>query len=119
MRFEARELKPYAEPVPAAELKEGMAYFSVEFVDSAMHLPRLEPVVFIGRDLCPGDAGQVYFQDAASYLRGTRYHANNEPSDAEFFQCPEGQTKHIFNYEQALDEMMSCSLRRKGVGGTM
>jgi len=33
MRFEARELHPYAEPLTASELREGVTDFLVNFVD--------------------------------------------------------------------------------------
>jgi hypothetical protein len=51
MRFESRELKPYAEPVVAAELKEGSVYFAVTFADEDTLIPTMETVVFVGRDL--------------------------------------------------------------------
>jgi len=36
MRFEARELKPYAEPVSASDLKEGAVYFFVNFAEGTV-----------------------------------------------------------------------------------
>jgi hypothetical protein len=39
MRFEARELKSYAEPVTASQLREGEIYFSVQFADESMLIP--------------------------------------------------------------------------------
>ena len=39
MHFEGRELKPYAEPVTASELKQGSVYFSVTFADDDMTIP--------------------------------------------------------------------------------
>jgi len=41
VRFEARELEPYAEPVSADELAEGEVYFSVRYVDEEMAVPGL------------------------------------------------------------------------------
>jgi len=51
MRFEAREIKPYGEPVSASSLKVGDVYFSVQFVDRDTLLPNMETWVFLGRRL--------------------------------------------------------------------
>jgi hypothetical protein len=119
MRFEERELKPYAEPVSAGDLKEGEVYFAVNYVDDNMLIPTLETLVFVGRNLDPNDVEtdvrKVYFQDVESYLRGIR---RNSPSDGDqaMFSCgPESQVSHIFKYEHALDELMRCALRRRKV----
>jgi hypothetical protein len=103
--FDGRELKPYAEPVSSNELQEGAVYFAVNYVDDEMLIPLMETLVFIGRNLEPGDVGTVYFQDVESYREGVRY-----GSDAE------NELGHIFDYEQALDGLMHCSLRRKEAG---
>jgi hypothetical protein len=118
MRFEARELKPYAEPVPPAELKEGSVYFAVNYCDEEMHIPLMETLVFAGRDLDEDDSGMLYFQDINSYREGIRFESATEDDDVTFFQCAEDEAKHIFEYEQALNELMRCSLRRKGIEGT-
>jgi len=115
MRFEARELKPYAEPVPEAELKEGSVYFAVNYFDDEMLIPNMETLVFAGRDLADGDLGRLYFQDLGSYREGVRYESATEDDHAAFFTCPEGHANHIFEYEQALNELMRCSLGRKGM----
>ena len=67
MYFEGRELKEYAEPVSATELREGDVYFALNYVDCDLLVPVVETVVFIGRDLEPDDVGQVYIQDVESY----------------------------------------------------
>ena len=117
VRFEARELKKYTEAVQLNELKEGGIYFLVEFLDRAMHVPKLEPVVYVGKDLSPGDVGQVYFQDAASYLEGGRFGAEVDPAESEpvFIQTPSSGMRPVFEYERALEVLMSCSLRRQGI----
>jgi len=51
MRFEERELKPYAEPVPPEELKNGETYFAVLFLDDDGLVPALEPLVSPGEIL--------------------------------------------------------------------
>ena len=120
MRFEARELKNFAEPVPLGELKEGVVYFQVAFIDNEMCLPRLEPVVYIGKDISPGDVGQLYFQDAASYRDGFRFgDASQETAQAVFTQTPAARSISVYDYERALEILMSCSLRRQGIPGTM
>lgn len=110
MRFEERELKPYAEPVSREELKTGETYFAVLFVDDDMRVPILEPKVFVGRDLQPGDEGQLYFQDYDSYHRGVRFEEATG-DDAAVFET--GAENHIFEYERALDRLMVCALGRR------
>jgi hypothetical protein len=118
--FEGRELKNHAEAVPVDELKEGSVYFLVDFIDPEMHLPRLEPVVYIGSDLAAGDVGQLYFQDLASYRDGIRFGAKmDEAADPLFVQTPLARMRPVFEFEKALEILMSCSLRRQGVPGTM
>lgn len=115
MRFE-RELKAYAEPVSSAKLKEGLVYFFVNFVDDELLIPTMEPVVFVGRNFEPGDIGRVYFQDIHSYRDGVRYdlpETMNEESTSEFHTGSEDELDHVFEYEQALDVLIDCSLRRR------
>ena len=117
MRFEERELKPYAEPISASELKEGSVYFSVTFIDDDMLIPLIETLVFIGRDLEPGDSGQVYFQDIGSHQRGVRYGKHLEGDHANFLAGSENELGHLFDYEHAFDVLMKCLLRRQKVAG--
>lgn len=113
MRFEQRELPPYAEPITADELKEGAVYFSVTYADDRMLIPTVETLVFIGRNLEPGDSGQVYFQDINSYQMGFRYELVREDDYARFSTGSENELNHLFEYERALEELMRCSLRRR------
>jgi hypothetical protein len=114
LRFGERQLKPYAEPVSARELREGEVYFFVNYIDDNMLIPTMTTVVFIGRDLAPGDMGIVYFQDVRSYRQGTTYDGNcDEEPEATFFHGSENDTGHIFEYERALDGLLACLLRRK------
>lgn len=115
MRFEERELPPHAEPITAANLKEGAVYFSVNYIDDKMLIPTVETLVFIGRDLEPGDSGQVYFQDIDSYQRGVRYDLASENDLARFSTGSENEINHLFEYELALEELMRCSLRRRAL----
>ena len=116
MRFEGRELTPYSVPVSASDLKAESTYFFVNFVDDAMLLPTVEPVVYIGRNLEANDAGVIYFQDIDSYQQGVRYDSTPKSDDAMFYTGPENETGHVFEYDHALEELMRCSLRRRAKG---
>lgn len=113
MRFDERELKTYAEPVTATDLVEGQVYFSVQFADDHLLIPIMETWVFAGRKLRSGDTEDVLcFQDAESYLRGIRRGAS-EDNKARFQVATPTGINHIFDYEQALDELMRCAVRRR------
>lgn len=113
MKFDERELKPYAEPVTANLLAEGSVYFSVQFADEDMLIPIMETWVFAGRRLNPEDLeGHLYFQDVESYRHGVRYGSANA-ENAHFQLATEKGVNHIFEYEHALDLLMLCSLRRR------
>ncbi len=116
MRFEGRELKPYAEPVSARDLKEGTVYFFLNFADDAMLIPTMESVVYIGKNLDRSDDGVVYFQDIDSHQQGVRYDSTSKNENAMFYSGPENETGHVFEYEPALDELMRCALRRRAQG---
>src|SRR5271154_5466568 len=112
MRFEARDLKLYAEPGVASDLREGEVYFSVQFVDEKMLIPIIETWVYAGKGRDPEiEADRLYFQDVESYGRGIRW--NSADKDEADFQVQQLQyIKHIFEYERALEVLMNCSLRR-------
>lgn len=113
MRFAERELKDYAEPVIPRDLRKGGVYFSVQFVDADLLVPVVEPFVFLGKD--PGGTGQghLIFQEFESYGQGIRYESAGE-SDRHFFRiAAPSNIKHIFEYERALDVLMTCALRRR------
>lgn len=113
MRFEARELKTYAEPISANALKEGAAYFFVSFADEDMLIPVMDTVVYIGENLEPGDEDQVYFQDIMSFNRGVEYGGEGDGEPALFQTGSKNELGHVFDYEQALDQLLGCSLRRQ------
>lgn len=115
MVFEEREMKPYSEPITKNNLRVGEIYFSVNFIDGGMTIPVMEPLVFVGFDLEPGDSGRAYFQDVDSYRRGVGYH--DDPGEqAVFYEGSENEVNHIFEYERALDVLLACSLRRRKKG---
>ncbi|NJL27369.1 MAG: hypothetical protein HC897_05480 [Thermoanaerobaculia bacterium] len=113
MRFEGREIKPYAVPVSALDLKEGAIYFSLTYFDDDMFIPILEPLFFVGRNLEPGDVGQVYFQDVYSYKDGIRYDSEPGEYEADFYAGSEDELQHMFEFENALELLLKCSLRRQ------
>lgn len=115
MNFEGRELKPYAEPVSAAELREKEVYFAVTFVDDDMLIPVMETLVFIGRNLELNDVKEAYFQDIHSYREGVPYDFEADDGNATFYSGPEDELNHIFTYEHALDVLMRCALNRRKV----
>ena len=112
LRVAGRILKQYAEPVGAEELQVGDVYFSVTFLDDQGFVPLLEPVVFLGRNLEPGDAGRVWFQDFESYSRGTPPEIGPGRRSGELFVGSEDEINHFFTYERALDVLLRCSLER-------
>ncbi len=113
MRFESRELKPYAEPVTANVLKEGEVYFSVQYADEDLLVPIIETWVYAGKKLDAEDVEEhLYFQDVGSYHEGIRY-SSATPEKAQFQLATEQGLNHLFEYEHALNELMRCSLRRR------
>jgi len=113
MRFQERDLKDHAQPVSVNLLREGEAYFSVQYADEDMLIPIVETWIFAGRGLDPTDTeNRLYFQDVDSYLQGIRY-GSALIDNATFQVSLEENTNHIFDYEHALEELMKCSLRRR------
>ena len=82
-----------------------------------MLIPIVETWVFAGRKLDPEDEDdRLYFQDVESWRDGVRYGSPN--AETANFQAPtENNINHIFEYERALEVLMSCSLRRRKVLG--
>jgi len=113
LRFESRELKPYAQPITKTDLRIGSTYFFLNFDDPEMLYPNLQAVVFLGRDLEEGDQGPVYFQDLSSYSAGVRYPDAAEVGSAAVFSGSENELGHVFEFEHALDQLLACSLRRR------
>jgi hypothetical protein len=113
MRFESRELKPYAEPVSAETLVPGETYFGLQFEDEDLLIPILEPLLFLGRNLRANDVDHLYFQSFESYRQGVRYDSATENQYLSFQIGTADNIKHIFEYERALDVLMMCALRRR------
>ena len=109
MRFEERELKPYAEPVLADQLQQGKVYFSVIFLDEDGLVPIMEPRVFIGSKAQP-EGNELYFQDFRSYQRGIRFESPNADDEATF---ETGAGRYMFEYERALDVLMAEAQKQR------
>jgi hypothetical protein len=128
VHFEGREIKSYGDYLRAADLVVGRVYFRTSFVDMDAAIPELVPLVFIGRDLRPGQPG-LYFQDAASYVSGDRYDASTPiqatgsapiPSGKpgrRFERWAEQRYSSVYEFERALDELLACSIRRRDWDG--
>jgi hypothetical protein len=61
-----------------------------------------------------GDLGLLYFQDLDSYRNGVRFASAGGKPNAEFHVFGENGIGHIFVFDQAIDELNKCSLRRHG-----
>jgi hypothetical protein len=110
MKFEGRELNPYIETVAPDDLVDGHVYFSVSYADEQMLLPTILSLVFVGKNLEPGDDGEYYFQDLDSYTAGVRYGDTSEEIPASFHTGD--IVNSIQHYDQALNELLRCSIRR-------
>jgi len=117
LQFEAREVKRFPEPVKGEDLQEGNVYFSVFFVDEEFLVPGLEPYVFVGRDLDAEEAG-LYFQDMDSYGRGIRYGVDTGGRRATLVIDSDDNLNH-FDYGEALEQLLACSLRRRKRAGRL
>ncbi len=93
MRFEARDLKSYAEPVSATDLRVGEVYFNVQFEDDKLHIPVVEPLIFLGRNLDEGDTNFLYFQDFESYAMGVRLRVGHRGRRSRFSRVWFGRDK--------------------------
>ena len=111
-KFE-RELKSYAEPVMADDLRVGSIYFVVNFTDEKMLIPVMDTVVYIGENLESDDENQVYFQDVSSFDRGIRYGSSGDGDYALFQSGSRNELGHVFDFEHALDVLLGCAVRRR------
>ena len=113
--FEGRVVSPAAQYVLSPNLVVGETYFLIDFVDEAMLVPEVRPLVFIGRNLRDGDANILYFQDAFSYRDGIRYETVNESDDALFHTIAD-TSPFVQEFARALDALLHCSLERNRLG---
>ena len=93
--FAATDLKPYAEPVPSEELRQGQVYLALQFVDEDLLVPVLQPLLFLGWNL-DGDEPRVrFFQDYESFVAGVRYASRSETDSVYFEAYSEGEGSHF------------------------
>jgi hypothetical protein len=113
--FPATELKPYAEPVSPQEMHVGRVYFALQFSGRGLLVPHLYPLIFLGHDLDSDSTNLRYFQDFDSYLAGVRYGTQGQENSECFQAYGAEEGNHIFDYEHALQALMSCALKRRGI----
>ena len=118
LTFETRTLKPRADYVRSDQLRNGETYFIVDYADSDLLVPEMQAVVFVGRDVELSVSGHLYFQDMHSYRDGLRVddeYRNDEPVE-EFrgflHKFAEVQPA-VMDFENAIDELLRCYLRRR------
>jgi hypothetical protein len=111
--FPARKLKPYAQPVDPARMEKGRVYFALQYLDYALFVPFLEPLIFLGFNLDRKNPDIRFFQGYESYIAGVRYKRARKAHRSDFHLYGPDEGKHIFDYEHALEGLMSCALRRQ------
>src|SRR5438270_11610629 len=107
-----RKQKSYAEPVTKDRLIPGEVYFSLQFADSNLLIPIMEPFIFLGQDLDPDAIGLFYFQRYESYQRGLRFKPSSKGKLMEFQVATSNGMNHIFEYDRALDVLFDCAAKR-------
>jgi hypothetical protein len=85
----------------------GEIYFSVNFLDDEMQIPQMEALVFLEK----AGAGHV-FQDAASFLAGLRRGDSLPDNPVILHTRSETGINGIYIFEEALNVLLRCSLRR-------
>lgn len=113
--FPEREIADHGVPVTPAVLVVGETYFQATFIDNAMLVPELRPVVFLGSDLPAYGEGQYAFQDAWSYAAGISPDEApvDDPVRVDLFD-PDGLGS-VYAFDAALDVLLRCALRRGSV----
>jgi hypothetical protein len=112
MRFEAREVKAYAEPVQAQDLRVGRIYFSVQFADDDLLVPIVEPLEFVGTNLHEADGDQLYFRPLGLPSAELAIRQANNETEQVFYRTTAAELNHVFEYERALDRLLVCAVRR-------
>jgi hypothetical protein len=96
-------------------MKQGRVYFALQYLDDAMLIPILTPLIFVGYDA--EEPELRVFQSYESFLGGLRYHERADISDwphpFEVYGPDEG--KQIYEYEKAVRLLMLCALHRRDI----
>jgi hypothetical protein len=98
MWFAGRNIPEAANSVDPGQLVKGQVFFSVTFLDDALCLPELVPVVFIGNS-----SDELIFRYASAA-------SDTGNPDAEFGF--DGELSSIYTFEVALEIVLACSIRR-------
>jgi hypothetical protein len=107
-------LKDHAEPITADTLRVDDVYFAVQFLDEDMLIPVMEPFIYLGKNLRKvGEKDRFYFQSCESYGAGIRYDSATEDEFEHFQVVLSDEMNHLFEYERALEVLISCSLKRR------
>ena len=121
--FEGRELRPWSEYLESDDLKVGEVYFTLQYLDSQTFIPQLIPLVFIGKNLDPGDDDMLYFQETSSYIGGVRPYEDGatwgaEPGALEVVvHTMKSRDCRAMTYDSALNDLLLCALRRQHNAG--
>lgn len=116
MIFPAREVKSHCDYVRAKDLVVGKVYFRVHFLDDDAFVPELLPRVFAGRNLFPSeDDGRsvLYFKTVDTSALAP---PGGEPADQPTLECEDEEEdgySGVVEFEDALDQLLECSLRRQ------
>lgn len=112
MSLEKETIKTYAEPVKAGDLVPGEVYFSLQFMDSSLLIPILEPWLYLGRNLQPSDDDRLYFQSFDSHRRGVTVRQLGNEAEKFSFQVPSADNiQHMFTLQKAVDLLRHCVVR--------
>jgi len=127
VRFPGRELKTHCDYVRAEDLIVGEVYFRVHFLDDEGLVPELLPREFVGRNLFPADEGGksfLYFKEpdtsSAAASHGPvpadldrRDDHEEDSAEGPSLECEE-ETEHsgVVDFDEALNQLLVCSLRR-------
>lgn len=108
--------------VHASQLVEGKAYYIVSYVDSALVVPQVRTVVYLGSNLEGERDGSRYFQDVDSYGRLGSYSELKANKKEEAYEVDLIVTKpdpppNIFEIDGLVDELSLAAQRLRDRGG--
>lgn len=109
--------------VSASELVIGQAYFLVTYADTAMVLPIVHSIVYVGKNLDGEKEDALYFQDVMSYARFGAYPNLKTPGskkkhDAKVIVTESPPPPNLFRIDGLVDEISRAEIRLHKRGGT-
>lgn len=113
MRFQGRDLKPYADSVDPELLERGTVYYTVTYFNEELTVPHLLPLMYCGR------ANEADFSEIGVRLTdsGDNFvfqlaETVGAPYNSEHFRLfGMDELAGVYTFEAALDELLRCSLR--------